>query len=266
MPHKRRSPTVLLAALFGVSIVAGAFTAATPQLASAAGKPAVVSTELNEKLAARPDGGVEAVITAHDRAGLDAIERLGIDGTRLRVMPMLLVKDLTTAELQRLERSPAVRSVYHNKRHTIQMEDSTWIVGARYTWGASAPTRFKNATDRPNGYSGRGVDIAVIDTGIDGGHDDADNLVEFCDTTGAATGERVLVACAGTPGAVDGQPIAPPFPANAPLTGARGAAFDDEGHGSHVSGTVAGSGDASGGIDDTHSTIGVAPEARLHVY
>lgn len=88
--------------------------------------------------------------------------------------------------------------------------------------------------------------------------------MEFCDTTAAATGERALVACAGTPGAVDGQPTAPPV--NAGLTGARGAAFDDEGHGSHVSGTVAGSGDASGGIDDTHSTIGVAPEARLHVY
>ena len=154
-PHKRRSPTVLLTALFVAGIVASAFTAATPQPVAAAGKPAVVSTELSEKLAATPDDGIEAVITAHDRAGLDAIQRLGIAGTRLRVMPMLLVKDLTMAELRLLQRSPAVRSVYHNKRHTVQMEDSTWIVGARYTWGASAPTRFKNATDRPNGYSGR---------------------------------------------------------------------------------------------------------------
>ncbi|MDQ3407002.1 MAG: S8 family serine peptidase, partial [Chloroflexota bacterium] len=136
------------------------------------------------------------------------------------------------------------------------------IIGARYSWGPSAPTRFA-ATSRPNGYTGRGVDIAVIDTGIDGGHEDTDNLVEFCDTTGAATGSRNEVAC--SPQGADNLPLTAIVNPTAP-EGPRRYAFDDEGHGSHVSGTVAGSGDASGGMDATHSTIGVAPEARLHVY
>ncbi|CAN5704136.1 hypothetical protein BH24CHL8_BH24CHL8_05140 [soil metagenome] len=241
-PRKHRPATILIVALFAAGIVASAFTAATPQATAAAGKPAVVSEEIRAKLAARPGRGAEAIVTAHDRAGLDAIRRLGVRGTALNVAPMLLVKELTQDQLRALERSPAVRSVFHNKRHALQMEDSNWIIGARYAWGPSAPTRFKSGS-RPDGYTGRGVDIAVIDTGIDGGHEDTDNLVEFCDTTAAATGSASEVVCIGRTGA-----------------------FDDEGHGSHVSGTIAGSGDASGGIDDTHSTIGVAPEARLHVY
>src|SRR3712207_8221528 len=41
---------------------------------------------------------------------------------------------------------------------------------------------------------------------------------------------------------------------------------DDDGHGSHVSGTIAGTGHASGGMANPHSTIGMAPNAKLHVY
>jgi serine protease AprX len=199
---------------------------------------AEVSEELREKLADSEEGRIQAVITTHDRAGLAELRRLGVRGTELRALPMMLARGLTEAQLSVLERSPAVRSIWDNRRYEVQMEDTTWITGARYVWGPSAPTRFGG------GYTGDGVHIAVIDTGIDGMHEDADNLVEFCDTTAAATGSRTEVVC----------------------TSNRAQAFDDDGHGTHVSGTIAGTGDASGGMTAPHSTIGIAPEASLTVY
>ncbi len=237
------------AAAAGDGAEAAASPAALPAQSGAQsvarGKP-VVDAEIRATLDRRRS--VPAVITAHRRSDLDAIERLGVHGTRLTTLPMILTDTLSATQLRALERSGLVRSVYANRRFPVTMEDSNWIIGARYAWGPSAPPRFG-----ANGYDGEGVDIAVIDTGIDGKHEDTDNLVEFCDTTAAVNGVRGEVVCAGGNDRDDSD-------------AARLAAFDDEGHGSHVSGTVAGSGDASGGVGANHSTIGVAPAAQLHVY
>ncbi len=246
----RRVVTALFVPIFLASLFASTLTAATPTSALGASPraPTVVSPKLTEAFAKSRDGSVAAVVTAHDRRDLAAIRRLGIRGTELRVLPMLLVKDLDQPRLTALQRSGLVRSVWPNTRHKIQMEDSNWIIGSRYVWGPPhAPTRFGT------GYTGKGVDVAVIDTGIDGEHSDTDNLVEFCDTTAAISADREEVVCFGGNDRSDSAE-------------ARAAAFDDEGHGSHVSGTVGGTGDASGGRANNHSTIGVAPDVDLHVY
>ncbi|HRI57429.1 MAG TPA: S8 family serine peptidase, partial [Anaerolineae bacterium] len=76
------------------------------------------------------------------------------------------------------------------------------------------------------GFDGTGVKVAVIDTGIDPTHPDfGDRIIEAKDFTNTK------------PGGVDGN-----------------------GHGTHVAGTIAGSGEASGGL-----YIGMAPQARLLV-
>jgi uncharacterized repeat protein (TIGR01451 family) len=242
----RRLLSALVLPVLAASLLLGAGPLAS-QSVQAAGpsRPTVVSDELRAALAKRAN--VAAVVTVHRREDLAAIRRLGIRGGTLRVLPMMLVPSLNAGQLRALEASGLVRSVFPKRSYPVRMEDSSWIVGARYVWGPSRPTRFGA------GYTGKGVDIAVIDTGIDGKHEDTDNLVEFCDTTAAATGERTEVVCAGGNSPTDSA-------------AARAVAFDDEGHGSHVSGTVAGSGDASGGMNAQHSTIGVAPEADLHVY
>ena len=235
-------------------------------------REAVIDSRLLDQLAQNPNGEVAAVVTAWNRAELAGIDEV-VEGTTLRVLPMVLTQSLTRAELESLADMPGVRSVYANRQYRTFMEDSTWITRARYVWGTS------NGSGGLAGFgvTGQGVEIAVIDTGIDGMHEDADNLIEFCDATAAATGDRTTVLCspwdldfnpgpAGPCGALEaGFPTGPCTETGLPS--ARTDSTDaDVSHGTHVSGTVAGSGDASGGRAFTHSTIGMAPDAKLRVY
>lgn len=251
-----RALSFLVAALSGVALLAlGVDRSSSVPIgagtASAQTSRVTVDPELRARLARSETGRVAAVVTTWDRSGLRAVARLGVEGATLRALPMVLTRSLTAGQLRRLERSPAVRSVYANSRYETYMEDTTWITKARYVW------------EPPSGglgVTGKDVHLAVIDTGADGQHEDMDNLVEFCETQQALTGTRATVLCSPSNPAADNA-----GPAGATNT-ARGDATDDDGHGSHVSGTVAGSGQASGGREATHSTIGIAPDAKLHVY
>ena len=218
----------------------------------------VVDAQLLDQLANNPTGGVAATITTWNRDDLGTIQGL-VGGTQLRTLPMVLTKTLTLAQLQQLQAMPAVRSVYPNRRYEIEMEDTTWITKARYVWASSS-----SGGPQAFGVTGKGVELAVIDTGADANHEDMDNLVEFCDTTQALSNTRSTVACtphrAGTGNLPYGTGTDPRT--DCLITGT----CDDEGHGSHVSGTVAGTGHASGGTQSTHSTIGMSPHAKLRVY
>jgi serine protease AprX len=89
-----------------------------------------------------------------------------------------------------------------------------------------------------NGYTGEGVHTAVIDSGVDGAHPDLeDSLVANWRWAGNPLGEPTLWVRAGD---LD---------------------TDDNGHGTHVSGTVAGDGTQSDG-----QFKGMAPDADLSVY
>jgi serine protease AprX len=243
----------------GMLVLAGAGTGAVdqpPRLSSDSPPGVAVDPLLVRQLASSRTGTVEAVVTAWDPGGLDAIDRLGIRGTRLQALPMILTRSLTRAQLDALQASPVVRSVWANRKFRLQMEDTTWITRARYTWSQSSQPGGLAGL----GITGRNVHVAVIDTGADGGHEDMDNLVEFCETLQAATGSHSEVTC--SPFNPASGNLGPAGPTNT----ARGDPTDDNGHGSHVSGTIAGTGDASGGRDKRHSTMGLSPNARLHVY
>jgi serine protease AprX len=221
-------------------------------------RAATVHPALLDQLQANPTGGVQAVITAWNSDALGDVTSI-VQGTKLRTLPMVLTKTLTLAQLEQLRGSPAVRSVWPNEKFDLQMEDSTWITKARYVWASSLP-----GGPQAFGVTGMGVELAVIDTGADANHEDMDNLVEYCDAVGAVSSDHTTVACTpfrpGTGNIPYGSGTSPRVDCAVTLT------CDDEGHGSHVSGTVAGTGHASGGTQNTHSTIGMSPHAKLRVY
>lgn len=111
-------------------------------------------------------------------------------------------------ELKALEEDPRVETIWLDKPVYALLDVSVPLIRAPQVW--------------EKGFTGRGVKVAVMDTGIDYRHPDfAGRILAFTSFVGG-----------------DGQ--------------------DDHGHGTHVAGIIAGSGEASGG-----KYRGVAPEALI---
>jgi subtilisin family serine protease len=246
--------------LLVLSAGAGAKSAAGAKATADSWATAVTVDPLLVKQLER-NGRAAAVVTVRHRQALRAVNRLGIRGTSLRTLPMILTKALTRAQLAKLRRSPFVRSVWANTEYRLAMEDSTWITRARYAWEKSNSNNGLPGLDT----TGKGIHIAVIDTGADAAHDDLENVVEYCDATPitAVNPTRTGIHCTPWIPATGNQPY---LSGTNPHVDCAVVTCDDEGHGTHVSGTIAGSGSASGGRAHPHSTIGIAPDAKLHVY
>lgn len=256
MARKRaRALTLLWLFLLSVVVMPVGATPAMAQEDTAEEPPELMPSD--ERTAASIDsalvtllgsGPAPAVITTWTRAELSAVlSRLGILAAQeLRYLPMAFAT-ITKDQLDQLRTAPEVRSVWSNEQFSVVQAESTYVVRAREAWTAF-------------GATGVGVELAVIDTGIDGLHADADNLIEFCESQQSATSQNVTVLCSPFNAATGNA-----GPAGATNT-ARGDSTDDQGHGSHVSGTIAGTGDASGGRTDAGSVIGIAPDAKLRVY
>ena len=135
-----------------------------------------------------------------------------------------------TVELDRiyeLVELPGVVFIELDGRLEVQMEDVVPTHGVDLVW-------------QDTGYTGAGVTMAIIDTGIDGNHTALDDLDD--DNT---TNDPKIVAfydAINNPGATNGTEIFP---------------YDDNGHGTHCAGITAG----TGAPDYQH--IGVAPKANL---
>ena len=109
----------------------------------------------------------------------------------------------------------------------IQMEEVVPVHGVDLVW-------------QDTGYTGEGVTMAIIDTGIDGNHT---ALVDLDDDN--MTDDPKIVAfydAINNPGATNGTEIFP---------------YDDNGHGTHCAGITAGTGAPN------YQHIGVAPRANL---
>ncbi|MET8542583.1 S8 family serine peptidase, partial [Kitasatospora sp. NPDC004799] len=161
-------------------------------------------------------GGGPGLAAAAPPAGATAVRVLeSVHGTALRA------PKARAGELWELVARPGtglaaggVDRVWLDGRVSAALDRSTAQVGAPQAWGS--------------GWTGKGVKVAVLDSGIDRGHPDvAGSLGESSDFTGPA----------GTP-----------------------VSADPDGHGTHVASIVAGTGAASDG-----RFKGVAPEAELLV-
>ncbi|HEV7699192.1 MAG TPA: S8 family serine peptidase [Pyrinomonadaceae bacterium] len=188
---------------------------------------------------ATDDSSVNAVLVFHDlltEGDLNMLRANGIiGGTRFKVLPMVYIT-ATKQQLIAISHSPRVRSIYGNR--TLTFNSDPYYKSTGITRVASD----RDLTYKNSGFpvSGRNVTVAVLDTGINSLHSDLSGKV--VQNVRLADVQSIPLAGFINPLNVENVP-------NTDLLA---------GHGTFVSGIIAGSGSSSGG-----KYAGVAPGARL---
>ena len=213
-------------------------------VSSAALADAQIGPALSQRLTSALPGDELEVIVTFERSGaptgadLGLLQGLGLEhGVAMRSLPIVGAL-ATPAEVRALAQRDGVRSVYLNRRLRY------FNLEARQIGGAA------RAVDHPADYlrslpfSGQGVGVVVHDSGVDATHMD----LKF--------GEHVVEN-------VQGLTNLHALDTMLPITYTEGMPNTDisSGHGTHVAGTVGGTGERSGG-----RYRGVAPGADLVGY
>jgi len=155
---------------------------------------------------------------------LDALRAAGVvGGTRFHNLPMVLI-NATKHQVATISALPSVRSLYSNKTFEFFTHDTRGMTGQ------SLAVTDASLTARNMGLplSGKGVTVAVLDTGIDFSHPDL--------ASQTAGNVRALDFQGSAPGFV--YPLIAEGMLNSDLT---------MGHGTFVAGVIAGTGGSSGG-------------------
>ena len=177
---------------------------------------------------ATDDSSIDAVITYRamptdgDIADLQQIGVLG--GTRYHSLPMISVTT-TKRRLLAISHLPHVLSIYGNRTLQWNIE-----VATRNTIGSDRVRRSSELTSANRGtpVTGRGITVAVLDTGVDGTHADISGRVV----------QNVKLADTQSLGVGFNYPVASPSLPNTDQV---------YGHGTFVAGVIAGNGQQSSG-------------------
>ena len=185
--------------------------------------------KLDRKLNDRAEKGGSAnsrVIVIH-KAGVDlgsAYAKVGAKrGRKFDIIGGELI-ELSNSQLRKLADNKDVKSMHHDRKTGGEMNRVGIVSGAR-------------AVQQAYGYDGAGIGVAVIDSGVTPWHDD----LTYTGSNPAVTvvnGQRVRTFV----DFVNGQ-VAP---------------YDDNGHGTHVTGIIAGNGRDTYGL-----RAGIAPAANV---
>jgi subtilisin family serine protease len=188
-------------------------------------------------------GDLEVIITFKEKPNtstLNTLKGLGINvGIQFNQLPMVAAL-VTAPQIEALLNSSLkdkIRSVFLNEELKYYLKESREYIGVNR---AENDSDFKTWLGNTK-VSGKGVTVAVIDSGIDGTHPDVQKN----------TIKNVKIV-AGRLNTGLGEGLVPPVYVEAANTDS------SSGHGTHVAGTVAGTGEMSAG---EHK--GVAPEANL---
>lgn len=185
------------------------------------------------------DSNVDAVIIYHhlpSDADIGDLQNIGVlGGTRYRALPMIAVTT-TKRRITAISHLPAVRSIYSNRTLQWNLDSAS-----RNLTGVERVRRNTDLTRANRGMpvTGRGVTVAVLDTGVDGTHGDLAGRVV----------QNIKLADTQSLGVGFNYPVAAPSLSNTDQA---------YGHGTFVSGVIAGNGQQSGG-----KYAGVAPGANI---
>jgi serine protease AprX len=163
--------------------------------------------------------------TAEDQALLE--ESVGFE-TQFRYWLIDSIAGTVSLDLiHEVVRLPGVVFVELDGRLEVQMNDVNGIHGVDMVW-------------QDTGYTGEGVTMAIIDTGIDGNHSGLDDL----DDDNSTNDPKILAFydSVNNPGLRNGSEVEP---------------YDGNGHGTHCAGITTGTG------APTYEFVGVAPKANL---
>ncbi|MBA3320570.1 MAG: S8 family serine peptidase, partial [Pyrinomonadaceae bacterium] len=184
------------------------------------------------------DSSVNAVVLYHHLptdADLTQLQSFGITGgTRFHQLPMVVVT-ATRDQIIAVSKLAAVRSIYGNRTLQLTAAPDKGTAGIERVRQDADLSRHNQGLP----VSGRGVTVAVLDTGVDSTHADLSGRVaqnvKLADTMSAGVGFNY-------PANIENLPNTDQF----------------HGHGTFVAGVIGGNGGRSGG-----AYTGVAPGARI---
>ncbi|MFL6212902.1 MAG: S8 family serine peptidase [Blastocatellia bacterium] len=210
---------------------------------------AKVDPTLSRQIAqASPTTQLEVVITYFrmpTTTDLAVLTRLGITtGIRYRMLPIVAVL-ATPAQARSIINLSNVRSVWSNTQYHYYTNQSRPLIGLQRLQSNSALTRRNGGIP----YSGKGVGIAIVDSGVDGTHPDL-TFTPLSNTSKVR--QNVKVEGRLLDNGVGGGIVPDVFVENVINTD------NTCGHGTFVASCAAGSGAASGGVYG-----GVAPGAHI---
>ena len=215
-----------------IATLAMLLSLAVPMTVSAGATAPMAGAVKQFLTAAGPTDKLQVIVSFKDSAGVSKLKNLTTNVDTLKSVPMAM-SVLTADQIRTVASWSETRSVWHNRTYGLYLDESTKMIKADKVW---AGTNLR----RP--YTGAGVGVAVVDSGIDATHPDL--------PYGTKVKKSFYIA-------------ADPLSGDEPAVLVEGSPNTDTeiGHGTHVASTIAGTGAASAG-----RYKGVAPGADIYAF